>query len=171
MLYGDKVSKSELHELIGIQASGRKGSGADDKKLDGFRTNTQIVNDILNSAGIDPTPKPGTADAVRANQFRARLDQDLAEQQKRTGKEATNEDVRGLAEKLMIKVRTDRGFFGNVINAWVPWDTSKKAFEMEIKDVPTKDRVLIEDALRRNNRPVNERNIIQYFIRGQNAGK
>jgi hypothetical protein len=139
----------------------RAGSGKAAAGLDGYRTDTMIVNDALASAGFDPTPKPGTKDAEKSAQFRRMVDQELAQMQARTGKKATNEEVQGAVDRLMTKT---------VKKGWL-WNGTQRAFEVaegedldfSVKAIPAADRAIIEGKLRARKIPVTDDKLIEIY--------
>ena len=160
-LYRTKMADAEFKELVSLQTSIRNKDGKADSELNGFRTHSQIVNDTLNEIDIDPSPKPGTSQAEQVNLFRRKVDEQILLHQDRTGRKATTEEVQGIVDRLATRVITDRGFF---------WDTKKRAFEVpagefeiDPDDIPRAERLKIEDALRRNKRPVNDQNILKLY--------
>ncbi len=169
LLYRTKMADPEFKELVNLQASLRKGDHKAAKVLDGFRTDQSIVSDALNSAGIDPTPKQGKADATKVALFRRKVDEEIIKVQERSGKKATSLEVQGIVDNLMVQGVTQKGWF---------FDTKKRAFELnageslEIKatDVPKPERMKIEDALRRKGLPVTEKSVLELYSRKLSRG-
>jgi hypothetical protein len=161
--YGSKVSRSNLATLIDLQADMRSGKDRADKILDGFRSDNSIVNDTLNAAGIDPTPKTGTDQAKKVALFRSKVDEEVRKIQADTGKKATNEQIQSIADNLIVKGKVPG-------SGWI-FDTKKSAFELapgeklEVnpKDIPRDDRKKIEAALKKYNRPVNDETVMEIY--------
>ncbi len=164
LVYRNKMADSEFKEITNLQTGLRNGDEKATKTLDGFQTDQQIVNDSLLSAGIDATPKPDSNEAPKVANFRRQVDIQVRQIQERTGKKATNEEVQGVVDNLMVKGVTEKGWF---------WDTKKRAFEVgageklevNIKDIPKADRAKIEDALKRRNIAVTEEKILEVYSR------
>ena len=157
------MANAEFKELINLQTALRKGKDSD-KLLNGYRSNHQIVNDTLKEIDINPSPKAGTDEATRVNQFRRMVDDQVMLYQQQSGKKATTSDVQGIVDRLTTQVITDRG--------WI-WDTEALFFEappanpvdLELDQVPAGERAKIESALRKNNLPINEQNILNLYTR------
>lgn len=162
MEYRPELADAEFKELVNLQTQMRNGDDKAEKTLDGYRTDGQIVNDSLNSAGIDSTPKPGSEDSKKVNQFRRKVDEKIAQHQQNTGKKATNEEIQGIVDTMMVEGVSEKGWF---------WDTKKRLFELQpgesieigVDDVPAGERSKIEAALKKNGMPVNNENIVKLF--------
>ena len=163
MTYRGKMADAEFKELVGLQ-TGSRGGKPDEKLLDGYRTDSMIVNDSLKAAGYEPNPKKGSRDAESVAKFRATVDMQMRQMQERTGKKASNEDVQRIVDNLLVEVVTKPGMI---------FDTKKRAFELDpgeggavkIDDVPKIERRMIEDALRRRNKPITESAILELYTR------
>lgn len=162
--YIDKLSSSDFQEIAKLQGGLKKGDKEAIKELEGFRSNSQIVNDTLRAIGINPTPKKGSTDAEKAALFRRQVDEEIGVLQSQTGKKATNEQVQGIVDKLTQKGVTAKGWF---------FDTKKRLFELEkgekfqidIADIPKEHRNRIEEVLRKNNKKVSDASIIEVYTR------
>ncbi len=161
-----KVTNSELHELINIQASGRAGKEVD---LDGFRSNHEIVKGSLSDFGINSSAKPGSDEAKLVNLFMSKVDRVVMLEQKRTGKKISNEEIKRISDNLMVQGATDDGIFGTGFfkskKHLFEVDPTTKQFKVEVNSIPPDERSRIEDALRRNKRPVNDQEILQLYKR------
>lgn len=153
--YADKFSKSDLKEMMNLQAGLRTNDGKAEKALDGFRSDSQIVTNTLQEAGIK--------DEEQKALFMRKADEQAALFAKQSGRKPTNEEMQTITDRLMMKVVTDRGFL---------WDSKKRAFELKpedkpeanFEDIPKADRDLIATALRRKGvRNVTNDMIIQVF--------
>lgn len=173
MAFRTQMADAEFKELVDIQTSLRAKDGKADKELEGYRTSAQIVNDALASAGIDPTPKPGKAEAEQVALFRRSVDEQIMVQQRQTGKKATNDDVQRIVDNLMVKGTVPgSGFLGF-------FQTKKRAFELkpgesiaiDKKDIPRGEVAKIEDALRRAGRPVTDDMVLELYNRKLQQGR
>lgn len=166
----DKLSPTDWKKWADIQGGLRGGRGDGSVKspvLDGYRTDQQIVNDVLSAAGIDPTPSPKSGDAKRVAAFRKSVDDKVMELQTRTGKKATNEDIQKIAEGLIMKGAVDgTGLFGF-------WKKEKFAFEAdpgdnlkaEFDDIPENDVIDLRAAAAKRGLPVDDDSIAEYYNR------
>jgi hypothetical protein len=157
------MADTEFKELVNLQAALRRGDEDVAKKLDGYRTKSQIVDGALSSIGIDPTPSThGGDESQKVQRFRRMVDEEIQLTQKRTGKELTNEEVQGIVDRLLVEGVKKRG--------WI-WDDKARVFEVEpgesleigVKDIPDAQRRTIETVLRERKIPVTDENIIRYF--------
>lgn len=162
LVYRPDMADSEFKELINLQTNMRNG---DDKELDGYRTKAEIVNSTLNSIGVDPTPKPGKKEADSVSLFRRQVDEQIVQMQQQTGKKATNADVQGIVDNLVVKGTVQgTGFFGM-------FQTKRRAFEakegenivIDKEDIPRSERIKITEALGRRGIPVTDDAIIGLY--------
>lgn len=165
MLYRDKFSDPQFKELIDLQTSMRNKDGKADPILNGFRTDSEIVNSTLSEIGIDPTPKQGSDDAKQVNLFRQRVDEKIVQHQQVTGKKATTQEIQEIVDNMASQVIKKKGFF---------WDTKQRAFELNsgedfedvaIDAIPRSEKVKIEEALRRKNLPISDKSVKELYIR------
>lgn len=162
--YRSRLGDTEFKQLSALQASLRKGEKS--PVLDGVRTSLQIMNDGLNAVGIDPTPKQGSRAARQVNQFKRAVDEQVSLLEQDTGKKAKPEDVQNIVDNLLVRGKVHGKLFGI-------FDTFDKKFEFETsptdtfiidaKDVPQGERLKIEDALRRNNQPITDANVLRLY--------
>lgn len=89
--------------------------------------------------------------------------------QNKLGRKLTNTEMQEVTDRLKIDTITKRGTF---------WDTKEKLYktdpaaqlEIDIDDVPARDRAEITAALQLRKRPVTNENILKYFTQGLNRG-
>lgn len=153
--YKGKVANKELEGLIDIQASIRTGNS--DKRIDDWRTEESIVDGALRKIGVDPNPK-SKSDAERVAKFRSEVAKRINDRIEQTQKKPSHDDYEEVVNKLTVDVVTKRGIL---------WDTKKKAFELEIGDIPNDERVLIEGNLRERNKPITDSEILKWYKKGQ----
>lgn len=168
MLYQTKIGKTELKELIELQAGLRRGDEKTKLKLDGIQTHAGIVDQSIRAMGINPSEHKDDDEAKRVANFRRMVDQEVMAIQQKTGKEVTNDEVQEVVDKLTSKVVIEQKFLG----ADYLWpDSEKTSFEVQIDDVPSKDRAAIEAALKASGAPVTDANIIHVFRQNGKRGK
>lgn len=170
MTMRDKLGNTEFKELINLQASLRKGDPKAEKLLDGYRTDSDIIHTSLKEAGINPSAKPGSAQAVQVSQFKRSLDQKVISFQEATGKKPNSKDLQGMVDELMVKSISSKGIF---------FDSKKRLFELEpgqkpsveFSDIPSSERNKIESVLRARKIPVTEDRIVSLYNRKLSGGK
>lgn len=168
MKYRNDLGNTEFKELISAQQSLRKGDDKTVKLLDGYRSDSEIVNTALKEAGVDTSSKAGTEEFKKVALFRRQVDERVVSLQERTGKKVSNADIQSITDNLMVEGVTEKGWF---------WDTKKRAFEVQpgeqlevaIKDVPAKERAKIEQALRNRGIAPTDAKIVELFMR-KNVG-
>lgn len=154
--YKDKLSNNDFQELAKMQGAVRKGDP--DKELSHVGSVNQMVDRTLTTLGIDPTPKPSTSptsDAGRSAAFRRAVQDDLTAFEKQKGSKATPEEMQKIIDRLTREVAGTGGWLSK----------SKRVFEMKIGDVPKEERAKIEDALKRNGKPITDQAIIDLYSR------
>lgn len=164
MTYRDKLSDSEFKDLVNLQDGLRQKSGQTIKELDGYRSNHEIVNTALSAMGLEPNPKPRDKDAARVSLFKRKVDEAVVQHQQRTGKPITNTEMQAIVDDLSVEGVVKRG--------WIFDDRARK-FELEpgqelefrVKDIPSREKAKIEQALRSRNLPVTEDRIIALYTR------
>lgn len=152
--YKPKLSRNDFQELSKVQGTVRKGDP--DKELSHVGSVNQMVDRTLTTLGIDPTPKPSTSptsDAGKSAAFRRAVQDDLTAFEKQKGSKATPDETQKIIDRLTREVAGTGGWLSK----------TKRVFEMKIENVPKEERVKIEDALKRNGKPVNDQAIIELF--------
>lgn len=152
--YKPKLSNNDFQELSKMQGAIRKGDP--DKELSHVGSVNQMVDRTLTTLGIDPTPKPSTSatsDAGKAAAFRRAIQNDLTAFEQQKGSKASPEEVQKIIDRQTREVAGTGGWLSK----------TKRVFEMKIENVPKEERAKIEDALKRNGKPVNDQAIIDLF--------
>ncbi len=167
--YVDKLGTSEFKNLVSLQSAIRSGRGnvGDNKVLDGYRTDAQIVGDVLRSVGLNPNPNPNSnrKQAEKVALFHKAVDEGVMNFQATTGKKATNEDVQRIAEGLVMKGSLEGTGFGGFFRK------QKMAFEVlpgekivaTKDDIPDADMAQIKAALLNNNIEPSDENIVNLY--------
>lgn len=158
------ISRPDLERLTDLQTKMKEGKGAANTILDGYQTDTMIVNGNLKTMGINPNPKPGSADAKIVNDFRRLVDQQVTLTQSRSGKKVTNAELQEIVDVISARSVTTPGRF---------FDSKKRIFELQpgegfgvnLKDVPVAERKKIEAFLTRNRMPITDQAIVQWYQR------
>lgn len=166
LLYRGALADAEFKELVGLQASLRKGDPEGASQARGIRTNAAIVNDALLSIGVDPSPDPKKkGDVQQATQFRRAVDEQVLEFERRTGKKATTDDVQSITDRLLTQgiVAGSGGFFSSKTPRRVYEAQPGERLVLTIDDVPRSERTQIEAALTRGGYPVTDANILKLY--------
>ena len=160
--YTHLISTSDLKILAKRQSNYRNGKG--NKELDGIETKGSIVKSTLAAGGISTGKDAGTDEIKQANLFKRKVDELVISKQESTGKKVTNEELREIADNLMVEAITDNGYFGF-------FKGKKKIFELsqddrpmiQIDDIPSSELDEIKSALRRLNIPANDEKILELY--------
>lgn len=157
------LSENDFKTVAGWQAGLRKQDEATLQKLDGIQSNSQIRDSMMSAAGIDPTPKPnGSVGAQNAARVKNMADQQIAEYYRRTGKQPTNAEVKGMMDEILKDVILSRGMI---------WNSTEKLynvkpgveFDVDLKDIPKPELIKIDDYLRRQGiTPTDTQRILTY---------
>lgn len=158
MEYRDKLDNSHFDKMIELQGKLRKGDGSAKKTLDGFRTDSAVVKQAYEAAGLKSTDKE------KLNNFNSRVEQAQLDAQERLGRKLTNKELADIANSEAKTVVVKEG--------WL-WDDKKKMFELSddevknlrYKDVPSSDKAKIEAALKAAKKQVTEEAVRQIYIK------
>jgi hypothetical protein len=113
--YLNRLEPARFKELVDLQAdlrsNGGKGGEATQRLNAGVTTANDAAREALVAAGINPEVSTKNPDAARAIAFRRQLDRQIVAAQQMGGKPLGAEDVRKLAEGLLVKqtIREKRG--------------------------------------------------------------
>jgi hypothetical protein len=161
--YRNSLSDSDYKQMIELQSSIRN---ADQKKADalqlGYMTNAQIVDGVLQSAGYDTTPAPG-ADAKAVYDFRAAVDKQVAAQELSTGKKASNDDVKRIADELITRVTLQKGTWGGLFTSAPYYDVTKRLVDVTLDDMSAETRAQAAEWLRSKGQPVTDETLLNAF--------
>lgn len=171
MQFADKLSNEDFQEFVRLQT--------DPQKFETARTKQSIMDHGAVSAGLDPKKAKETGDAGDAgDEVRAyyeRVDQELLEWQKATGKEPTPVEVKEITDRLALQVLRERKTLFDWMNPeflpnWMTdpnipiWSTSEKAAAIvEIEGIPKTVIDELAQDLYESNKPVTEENIKKLY--------
>ena len=155
--YKPVLSNNDFQELAKLQGTVRKGDP--NKELSHVQTLSGLVDGTLNTLKIDPTPKPGSADAEKAAKFRRTVQDRVTAFESEKGSKASAVEQQKIIDSLVIEVQGTGGWFSS----------NKRRWEMSVKDVPAEERAKIEDALKRGGIEANDDLIVDLFTRKKNA--
>ena len=161
MALRDRLEDTEFKELIRLQG---EASDTPDVAQTEIQTTQQRMNMRLTEMGLDPTPKPGTAQSKRVAQAWSRLDADIRSQEAAAGRKLTPEQRNAAIDRLFANVEVRGSLFGTTGVALFEVEPGK---EIVTVTVPEFDRRRIEAALREQKKPVTEANIQYYFKKAQ----
>lgn len=163
ILESSRISKSDLEPLMDLQTGLRGGANKAKELADGIRSDQEIINTTLKTAGINPSSKT-TSVQVKVDAYRKAVDDEVVQTQKQTGKKVTNAELEEIAKRLLKESITVKGIL---------FDSKKRLFEATPEEralaVPKNDRQQIIDSLRRAKVPVTENTIIDIYNRKKNS--
>lgn len=151
------------------QAWVKKQKALDDpaKMVTAERRN-RMVNDAFAKEGLSTRTDEGIARKNRLNELVDLEINAFAEQH--SGRYPNMAEMQGIIDELIIKGKYDT----SPGTAWNPlnWGGSKDyAFDMELDDIPKKQRQKIKEALQARGMPLTEANIIRTFLMAQQVPK
>lgn len=161
-----KLGKAYFHELSRLQASMRSGDDKSaEKLLASERQQARMVDEALIGMRLDPTPNEKTSPekAKQTAEFRRAVREAVRSLETRTGKNATDADVQGIVDGLVIQGVTKEHAL------WV--NETKRVYQLQpgegikikVTDVPRAEKEKIEDALRRANAPISDDAIVRLY--------
>jgi len=148
------LSKEHFEELIKLRDDIKSGKKDIDKKLDGFLSDTQTVEDMFRQA----TGQNADEKNESYLKYRTAVDQE-AERIKREQDRPflSNEELRNISKnyltELVVKERT----------LWS--DKVMRKYDIGFDDIPEENVQQIKSALKNAGVPVNEANVLTYFIK------
>jgi hypothetical protein len=155
MQYRNKLGDTEFKQVVALQAAYSKKDDSFEEKISGYRTSGQIVNDALESVGINPNPKPGQEDAKKVAQFRRTVDEQVILMERNNRRKPTSAEVQEIVDGLLVPGKmTGAGWFG--------FDVSKRMYEVpdgqdfvvKVDDIPMAYRAAIERQLKAKGMPI-----------------
>jgi len=161
--YRYKLSESDFKKFDDMQNEAKRGNT---EKIDGFESDQEVVNSVIQQAGIDPKAK-GKATQERYNRVKESIDVAVEKQSRALGRKLTNDEIRRISKMQTVQWITDKGWFS---------DTKKLQGELGPNDKPTDLVVPDDDAqaigaeLKRRGKPVTKDNINLWYIRGLKNG-
>jgi hypothetical protein len=164
MKFAPYLSESDMKDFIDVQTKGRQG---DTKELDGWRSDRDIIVGSFQAMNMKPDKDP-----EKFQMFAQKTDERVAQESQRLGRKLTNGEVQAIADDLRVEVTTNKAFFGmwNTKKKVYELDGTEKTLEIDIDDVPAREKKKIVESLRRNGKTVNNQNILQYYTKGLNRG-
>lgn len=146
----------------------REAKGGNADKLDGFESDTDVVNSTLILAGIDPKAKNNTDKGKQYQRVKESIDRQAEQYAKINGKKPGNEELRKMAKMNTVQFITNKN--------WLFSDDKKFYGELGPNDkredivVPEEDTKAITAALRKAGKPVTKDAINSIYIRGIKRG-
>lgn len=171
--YRAKIGDTELKQLTEMQGAIVKGNRTQAEKsgLGDFRTREELVHNALSLYGIDPQAKPMSTEGKAIAQLRQMLDARVQAQADLSGKKPDNVDVQKMLDGILSTTVKVPGSWWNIWPGGQPFfDQQKPIIDLTIQDVPQADKLLIQDALKRANRPVSDATILNLFIERKARG-
>lgn len=162
LLYKDRLSESDLKDIIKQQAGMLKKDADAEAKLDGYRSKVNIIEGTLKASGLNQKDDP-----KRVEDFHRAVDAEIRLKENATGKPVQNEDVQKIVDDLLRKETVQRG--GWFAWEWMWKDRTKYAFEdsadaqKALESVPQDERTKIEQALSRNGETVTPDKVLKLY--------
>lgn len=165
----DKHSKTDFNDLVNLRQQILNGQrNKAQTVIDGFMSNTQVVNERLAVAGFDSNPKAGTPEAKARWDMLAEVDREVQRQQAQSGKKLSNEEIRQITDSMLIDVVTQKGE-GIFSRALVPghsasiYDQTQKRGAV-LASIPADKRAQIEESLRKRKRDVTPESVVDLWL-------
>lgn len=167
-----KLSEPDYQQLVNLQMAMRNNDRTKVAPLlDGWRTDTQILNNTLSAYGI-PTEAsqqtPAQASAIAQLQRMVDRRVDVAQQSpdgKTPGKKVTPTEKQQILDELLGQEVTVKGSWWNI---WPGGksvsDTQKRLIDVTIDDISAEDQASLTRALRDRHRPVTPQTIRDLYI-------
>lgn len=155
--YLNKLNGKDRQDLLDKQRKLRYGDDKTSKELDGYRTNSQIVQDSFVSAGYNTSNKKDYA------QFKTFVDDQVAQYQSATGKKITNQELQKITDGAAMKVVTDKGMIFDSKKPQFQIDNSDDVKNISYKEVPYAFKVRAEKYLKNNGKTPSESLVLDWY--------
>lgn len=149
------LSSSDFQELSRMQGQARMGDP--NKELTHVQTANQMIDDTLQTLGVDARPSAGKSEAEKANNFRRLAQQQITAFEVEQKRKSTAEEQRKIIDRLAMPTFLGKGWFG---------DSTKPAYEIKITDLPAGEKEKIVEALKSVGRSVTDDAIVDLYRRG-----
>jgi len=127
--YRDKLSDEDWQHFADLRRSLQAGGERAAETRAGERTRDQIATQVLNDAGYDPTPKPGSSNASSVKLFHEAFGRAIVDwKANNPGKKPGEMEMVAIADRLIIQ--------GALKGSGTFWDDDKRVFELTPEDVP-----------------------------------
>jgi hypothetical protein len=149
------LSSSDFQELSRMQGVARMGDP--NKELTHVQTANGMIDDTLQTLGVDTKPSAGKSDAEKANNFRRLAQQQITAFEVEQKRKSTAEEQRKIIDRLAMPTFLSKGtFYG---------ENTKPAYEVKITDIPAAEREKIVEALKSVGRTVTDDAIVDLYRR------
>lgn len=157
MGYRADLSDTEFKELVNVREGLIKGDANMQKKMDGYRTITGIVDSALDGNGFKKIDKPKERETIEQI-----MDEEVKYYRtKNNGEDPPNEEVQKMITKLTTEAVVDpSAFFGG---KEIGYATTKKYLDTADSGIPADERKKIEDAMKRNGIVPTRRGILEAY--------
>lgn len=155
------LADSEFKELIDLQTGLRQKDEAAMTKIEGFRTNEQILNGTFRANGFDLGSK-SKDDLQKIERIRRVVDEQVRTWERANKKDIPSEEFQNIVDKVFIKGVTDEGMLWDTTNYFGLLEEGQ-SFAIRSSDIPVKERTKVEAALRSAGIAVTDKNVINLF--------
>lgn len=158
--YSLTLSEADFKKYEGMQTATRNG---DSSKLDGYKSDKEVVNSALSQAGI-PITKLNKNEQAYYDKITDSINVEIARAAQNSGKKPTSEEVMAIAKKKLVRVTIEKGYISL-------FDETKLVGEIDYESIPQKTRDKIKSALEAEKEQVSEAAILRLYLRGLERGK
>ncbi len=151
------LNKAHYESLLKYQADLKSGGGKGAKELDGAFSDSQVIQAVYESAGMNPKNKEDYA------KFKNAVDSEIIKYKADHGKVGiNNNDLRKIAKDLTVKEITEKGLF---------WDSKKPRYLIEpsstnsVADINPDKKDELVAKLKTKKIPVTDENLLYYYNR------
>lgn len=163
MQYKGQVRDSELEQLINAQDRDDKGHSSAIQALGNYPTQVNVANDLLQSAGLDPNAKFGTAQERIVSKFRSQLGSQI-QTLENSGQKVDQDTIKSLANNMLVKGITNKGLLWNSTKPIIALEPGED-IQLNVSDIPQSERDQIRSYLARSNIPISDDNIVKVFLK------
>ncbi|HMJ04574.1 MAG TPA: hypothetical protein VK506_16650 [Conexibacter sp.] len=167
--YKAQLDDADFQQLTSLQLSLKKGERtADNDRLEGVRTNKEIIDGTLAQYGYQTTEskqKPAEKRAIAELQrmLDRRVEQASALLK---GKKPTNTEIQQMLDGILAAKRPGKGYnFYNILPFGQPFQNpDRRLIDLGPEDIPAIDRQQIESQLRHDGMPVTDETVLDAYI-------
>ena len=158
-IYG-KVSRSEFDELYKLQNGLKNGSAKEVNQADDLYSTKQVAEGVARSNGIYPKADDGESKQTAFTNYMVSVNSAVKLYETNSGKKANADDVKRIADSLVIQKKIDGQWFGGIRRFEA---LQGQNVDLEFSDIPASEVAAIREAARAQKVNLRESDILSIY--------